>query len=343
MTGARPRPYALPVPCPLGRPGARRLGAGPFGFVEVDVLHRGQPAERLPADAARALYPELAGMLVRAEGARPAIAGLDLGKPRIMGIVNVTPDSFSDGGRLPSAEAAVAHGLALAEAGADILDVGGESTRPGARTVPVREELDRVLDVITGLAGQCATPISIDTRKAAVAQAALAAGARIVNDVSALSFDEDMALVAQGAEGLCLMHALGPPQTMQDDPSYDHVLLDVYDALERRVGVAEAAGIARERLIVDPGIGFGKTLEHNLALIRGLALFHGLGAAVLVGASRKAFIGRLSGIDEAGQRVAGSVAAALAALGRGAQIVRVHDVAETAEAMRVWQAIEGGG
>ena len=260
-----------------------------------------------------------------------------------MGVVNVTPDSYSDGGFLADAYAAVDHGLALAAADADILDIGGESTRPGAEPVPVERELERVMPVIDGLrdAG-CKTPISIDTRKADVARQALAANAQVFNDVSALSFDADSPAVAKDAEAVCLMHAQGDPRTMQDNPQYENVLLDVYDYLAGRVAACVAAGIPHHRIIVDPGIGFGKTIEHNLALLRGLSLFHALGCPVLLGVSRKGFIGRLSGELDATQRVPGSVAAGLAGLAQGVQILRVHDVAEHTQAIAIWQAIQDG-
>ncbi|HUF57753.1 MAG TPA: dihydropteroate synthase [Thermohalobaculum sp.] len=341
MSAEDARPYLLPVPCPRGRPGSTPLAGGPFGFAEVEVLRRGRAAERLPAAAAAELYPDTRGTLERLAAERPPWAGLDLAWPRVLGVVNVTPDSFSDGGRFASTEAAVAHGRALVEAGADALDIGGESTRPGAEPVPEAQELDRVIPVIEGLvAADVAAPISIDTRRAGVARAALAAGASILNDVSALTYDEGSAEVAAGAGAVCLMHAQGDPRTMQKAPRYGDVLLEVYDFLERRVAVAERAGVARERIAVDPGIGFGKTLEHNLALIRGLGLLHGLGCPVLLGASRKRFIGTLAQEQQADRRAAGSIAAALAGLARGAQIVRVHDVAETVQALRVWLAIE---
>ena len=226
--------------------------------------------------------------------------------------------------------------------GASLLDIGGESTRPGAAEVPVADEIARTEPVIAALRG-AGVPLSIDTRKAAVAQAALAAGAGIVNDVSALTFDAGLAAVVAAAEvPLVLMHARGTPATMQNDPVYDDVLLDVYDWLEGRIAAAEAAGIARGRIVVDPGIGFGKTAAHNLALIRGLALFHGLGCPVLLGASRKRFIGTISGEDRADRRVAGSLAVALAGAAQGAQLLRVHDVAETRGALALWRAIELG-
>lgn len=278
--------------------------------------------------------------------ARPAaIAGLTLERPRIMGIVNVTPDSFSDGGRFASTEAALRQGRALVAAGADILDIGGESTRPGAREIPVAEEIARIVPVIEGLRAQGITqPISIDTRKARVAEAALAAGADMVNDVSALTWDPELGpLVAQAGVPICLMHAQGTPQTMQADPRYDDVRLDVFDWLMAAIERAVQAGIAPEQVLVDPGIGFGKTVAHNLALIRDLALFHATGCAILLGASRKSFIGHISGVQQAAARQAGSLAVALHGAGQGAQIVRVHDVAETRQALDLWQALQETG
>jgi len=274
---------------------------------------------------------------------RPRIAGLSLDRPRIMGIVNITPDSFSDGGRLPTAQAAIDHALRLAEEGADILDLGAESTRPGSDAIPVEEELRRLMPVLEGLAGRTGALISVDTRKAEVMRRAADAGADIINDISGLTHDPD-ALEAAAESGLpvVLMHTLGDPKTMQVDPHYDDVVLDIFDYLEGRVKSAEAAGIDRSRLIVDYGIGFGKTLEHNLSLLAQTALFHALGVPVLVGASRKRFIGTLTGIEQASERVAGSVGAALAAAGQGAQIIRVHDVAATRQALTVWEAAVSG-
>ena len=339
MTKLR-RAYLRPLPCALARPNARPLAGGLFGFAEVEVLRRGEPPEILPVDAAEALHPEEVETFALLSRPRPALAGLDLAQPRIMGVVNVTPDSFSDGGRLAGADAAVAHGLALAGAGAEIVDIGGESTRPRAAPVGLDQELDRVMPVIEGLkAAGCPALLSIDTRKAAVAAAALAAGAVMFNDVSALTHDHASPAVAATAPGVCLMHAQGDPRTMQANPRYGDVLLDVYDFLELRIAAAEAEGIERARIVVDPGIGFGKTLEHNLALLRRLSLFHGLGCAVMLGVSRKRFIGALSGVGEAHRRVSGSLAAGLAGLAQGVQILRVHDVAETRQALQVWRAI----
>lgn len=274
---------------------------------------------------------------------RARLAGLSLDRPRIMGIVNVTPDSFSDGGRNAGTESAIAHGLQLAAEGADILDIGGESTRPGSDVVPLDEELDRVIPVIEGLRAKLDIRISIDTRKAEVMRRAAQAGADIINDVSALSYDPDAAAVAADS-GLpvILMHAQGDPKTMQEAPRYGDVLLDVFDYLDRRVAAAEAAGIPRAKIVADPGIGFGKTLAHNLELMAGLSLFHGLGVPLLLGASRKRFIGSLTGIDVAADRVHGSVGAALAGIAQGTHIVRVHDVKATRDALTMWVAANGG-
>ncbi|MFQ5566303.1 MAG: dihydropteroate synthase [Paracoccaceae bacterium] len=340
MTTEPRRAYLRPLPCAPARANARPLAGGLYGFREVEVLRRGEDPDILPVDAAEALHPEEAETLALLSAPRPALAGLDLARPLIMGVVNVTPDSFSDGGLLADADAAVAHGLALAAAGADILDIGGESTRPGAEPVGLALELGRVIPVIEGLmAAGCPAPLSVDTRKAAVAEAALAAGALMFNDVSALTHDEHSPAVAAGAAAVCLMHAQGDPRTMQENPRYGDVLLDVYDFLELRVAAAEAEGIDRTRIVIDPGIGFGKTLEHNLALIRRLSLLHGLGCAVMLGVSRKRFIGALSGVGAPRRRAPGAVAAGLAGLAQGAQILRVHDVAETRQALQVWRAI----
>lgn len=333
--------YFRPIPCARALPGARPLAGGLIGFREVEVLARGRSAEILPADAVMALWHEAPAVLERASGPRPFSLGLALDRPRTMGVINATPDSFSDGGLHRDAEDAVAHGMELVEAGADLLDIGGESTRPGSDPTNPGEELHRVLPVIEGLvAAGCPVPISVDTRNACVMRAALAAGARMVNDVSALTHDPETAAAAAGAQAVCLMHARGDPKTMQDEPVYDDVLLDVYDYLSERVAAAESAGIARAGIVVDPGIGFGKTLEHNLALIRRLSLLHGLGCPVLLGVSRKGFVGRLSGENAPYRRAAGSIAAGLAGLGQGVQMLRAHDVAETVQAVRVWQALE---
>jgi dihydropteroate synthase len=284
-----------------------------------------------------------AKLLDRHEAPRADLAGLPLDRPRIMGIVNVTPDSFSDGGLLGSADAAIAHALRLAAEGADILDIGGESTRPGAQAITVDEELRRVMPVIEGLAGKTTALISIDTRKAEVMRRALAAGAHIINDVAALTYEPAcLDVAAESGAPIVLMHAQGDPRTMQAAPSYDDCALDVYDWLAARIDACTAAGIDRGHLIADPGIGFGKTLDHNLELLAGLSLFHGLGVPVMLGASRKSFIGALTGVKVASDRVAGSVAAALHGAAQGAQILRVHDVAETRQALAVWESMRRG-
>lgn len=255
-----------------------------------------------------------------------------------MGIVNVTPDSFSDGGEAYERSAACERGLALFEAGADIVDVGGESTRPGAEPVPVDEELARVVPVVEQLARRGA--VSVDTRNARVMEAAIAAGATVVNDISALTEDPGAVDVVAGSDvSVVLMHMQGEPRTMQVAPHYDDVVADVRGWLAGRVAACEAAGIARERIAIDPGIGFGKTLEHNLALLAHIDAFAGLGCPVVLGVSRKSFIARLNRDEPAKQRVAGSLAAALWGVLRGVHIVRVHDVAQTRQALVVWQAI----
>ena len=315
--------------------GARALaGSAHVWFDLVEAFDRSR--------APMAPLPELAQALAVP---RPVLPSLPADRPLVMGIVNVTPDSFSDGGRAFGLQAALAHARALIEAGADILDIGGESTRPGADDVPLADEIARTAPVIAALREAGASlPVSIDTRNAAVAEAALDAGADMVNDVSALSHDAAMApLVAARGVPVCLMHAQGTPKTMQIDPRYADVLLDVHDALAAAMCRAEGSGIDRARLIIDPGIGFGKTLAHNLELLRGLALFHGLGAPILLGASRKRFIGTLSGVEEAGERLPGSLAVALHAAAQGVQIIRVHDVAETRQALALWQALTSEG
>ena len=288
--------------------------------------------------------PDLARALKRITARRPPFAGLDLSRPLIMGIVNVTPDSFSDGGLYDTTEGAVVHAAELVSAGADIVDVGGELTRPGSDAVDEGEELARVLPVLEGLAGLHAA-ISIDTRKASVARAAAKAGAKIFNDVSALTYDKG-SLSAAATTGLSviLMHAKGEPKTMQDDPRYDDVVLEVFDYLASCVAAAEAAGIPRAQIAADPGIGFGKTMEHTLALLANLSLLHGLGVPLLVGASRKRFISGVSGGETPQSREPGSFAVAFVAAAQGAQILRVHDVAGTRQALFVWRAsVEGKG
>jgi dihydropteroate synthase len=261
----------------------------------------------------------------------------------VMGIVNVTPDSFADGGRYLDPKAAVAHGLALAAEGADLLDVGGESTRPGAAYVEEAVELDRVVPVVEGLAAATGVPVSVDTRKAAVARAALAAGATIVNDVSAGRDDPDLlGVAAEAGAAMVLMHMQGTPATMQDDPRYHDVLAEVEAFLQERCTAAEAAGVARDALVVDPGIGFGKRDEHNYALLGGLARLTRLGHPVLVGTSRKGFIGRALDLPVE-ERLEGTAAAVVWAVERGARIVRVHDVAPMVRTVRMTEVLLAGG
>ncbi len=264
---------------------------------------------------------------------------LDLAQPRVMGILNVTPDSFSDGGRFLDREAALAQGRALVAEGADLLDVGGESTRPGAEPVPVQEELDRVIPVIEALAGELPVPLSVDTSKPEVMRAAVAAGASLINDVAALRRPGALAAAAESGVPVCLMHMQGEPGTMQREPSYRDVVAEVRNFLAGRIAACEAAGIPRDRLLVDPGFGFGKTLAHNLALLRDLPALRSLGVAVLAGLSRKAMIGALLDGAPVDERLYGSLAAAVLAVERGAAIVRVHNVAPTVQALRIVAAV----
>jgi dihydropteroate synthase len=264
---------------------------------------------------------------------------LRLDVPRLMGIVNVTPDSFSDGGEHATVEAAIAHALQLVEEGADILDIGGESTRPGAQDVSVDEELRRVIPVIEALAKQTSLPISIDTSKPGVMRAAVAAGAGLINDVYALRREGALEAAAALGVPVVLMHMLGEPRSMQEAPRYDDVVADVHRFLAERIFAAEMAGIAKKNLVVDPGFGFGKTTAHNLALLAQLDRFTELGVPVLAGLSRKKTIGELTGRSDPHDRIHGSVAAHLIAAQRGAMLLRVHDVAATVDALKVWNAI----
>ena len=267
---------------------------------------------------------------------------LVLDRPRVAGIVNVTPDSFSDGGEHATTEAAVAHGLALAEQGADMLDVGGESTRPGAAEVPADEELRRVIPVIEQLVARTALPIAVDTSKPEVMRAAVAAGAGMVNDVYALRREGALDAAAALGVPVCLMHMQGEPRSMQDEPHYDDVVGEVHRFLADRLFACELAGIDKRKVMVDPGFGFGKNLEHNLALLRALERFADLGSGVYAGLSRKAMIGALTGRKVPAERAAGSAAAALIAVQRGARMVRVHDVSATVDALAVWQGVHAG-
>jgi dihydropteroate synthase len=263
---------------------------------------------------------------------------LDLSRPVVMGILNITPDSFSDGGVFLSPENAIAQALRMAEEGAAIIDVGGESTRPGARPVSAQEEMDRVLPVVEALHARTPLPISIDTSKPDVMRAAVAAGAGFINDVQALRADDTLAAATELNVPVCLMHMQGEPRTMQNDPRYTDVVSEVRDFLKQRLEACVNAGIPASRLVVDPGFGFGKTLEHNIELLRGLKKLHGLGAAVLVGLSRKSMIGKALGLPVE-QRLHASVALAVMAVQQGARIVRVHDVGPTVEALHMWSAI----
>jgi dihydropteroate synthase len=264
---------------------------------------------------------------------------LDLGKPLVMGVVNVTPDSFSDGGKFLDSKAAVTHALRLAEEGADLLDIGGESSRPGALPVSVQQEMDRVLPVLEGTKG-LEKPVSVDTRRAEVMQAALRAGASMINDIEALQAPGALDAVAKSRCAVCLMHMKGEPATMQKEPYYDDVVAEVAAFLKNRIEKAVQAGIARERLVIDPGFGFGKTAGHNFELLRALPEIGKLGFPVLAGWSRKSTLGKLTG-RPADERLAASLAAALLALHGGATILRVHDVKETRDVIAVWQAYQG--
>lgn len=313
---------------------ANTLAGGWCWFTHAERIERGSVRTIVPADQ----IPHTT--LDRLTTPRVPIAGMGMDSPRIMGILNMTPDSFSDGGMFLAPDAALAQAGTMVAQGADILDIGGESTRPGADFVDANEEINRTAPAIAAIRAITSTPISIDTRKAPVARAALAAGANLVNDVAAFTFDPDMApLSAQAGVPCCLMHAQGDPSTMQDAPQYDDVVLDVYDFLEARVHAAEAAGIRREQIVVDPGIGFGKTLDHNLELLKNLSIFHGLGCVVLLGASRKRFIGTLGNAPDAQDRMAGSLAVALQGLRQGMQILRVHDIMATRQAIGLHMAV----
>lgn len=320
------RPYLRPL-MQVGP--VRPDGAMTFGqnwFTHLEMLSRGAPAQTIPTS-------ELSPKERRRFAPSPAY-------PTLMGILNTTPDSFSDGGQHAKLVDAVAHGQTLISGGAGIIDIGGESTRPGAETVASEEEIARTAPVIAALrAAGVETAISIDTRKAIVAEAALDAGASMVNDVSGFTYDPELApLCAARNVPVCVMHAQGDPQTMQQNPIYGDVLLDVYDFLAQRISDLTAQGIAKGNIIADPGIGFGKTLEHNLVLLNRISLFHGLGVPILLGASRKRFIGTLGNAPEAASRGPGSIGVALAALSQGVQIIRAHDVADHAQAIALWRA-----
>jgi dihydropteroate synthase len=316
-SGARIERTSLPVG--EFRPWAKRAGGEVEAALERRLRHLIQPAGR-PAGLP---------------------AGLADRGPSIMGVVNVTPDSFSDGGQFLEPALAIAEGRRQHAEGADIVDVGGESTRPGAAAVSAEEEIRRVVPVVEVLA-RSGILVSIDSRKASVMQAAVAAGAGMINDISALRHDPDSLHVA-GASGLpvVLMHSQGEPATMQRQPTYACAALDVFDHLEERIEAWVAAGFDRDRLLIDPGIGFGKTVAHNVEILSRLGLYLGLGSPLLLGVSRKSFIARLGGDNPASERLPGSLAAALAGLAEGVAVLRVHDVAATAQALRIWQALRG--
>ena len=322
----------------LARPeDALTLAGGWTWFSQVEVMTRKEPPRVAPVT-------EVPGeVLDKMTAPRSSFGSLSMDVPQVMGILNVTPDSFSDGGQHNSAQQAVAHAEQMVVDGATLIDVGGESTRPGAVEVAVAEEIDRTAPVIAAISKKIGVPISIDTRKAPVAEAALKAGAALVNDVAGFTFDADLApLCADRKAPVCVMHAQGDPATMQADPRYDDVLLDVYDFLEERVEWLVAQGVARDQIMVDPGIGFGKTIAHNLALLARISIFHSLGCPVLLGASRKAFIKVIGKAEDPMKRVSGSVAVALEGISQGVQVVRVHDVEETRQALQLWQAVTFG-
>jgi dihydropteroate synthase len=343
MTKTHLRPTAF-VDSPVGFDGqVHRLAGGLSFFSAYEVIDGGTKRLVPVAEIANHADPLL---IDRITGARPPLTlgarTIRLDQPQVMGILNMTPDSFSDGGKLDSdPEAAAKAGFALGDAGAAIVDVGGESTRPGAQAVWEGDEIKRTQPVIELLARGGAI-VSIDTRKASVMEAALAAGAVIVNDVSALAFDKQaLVLMAQSSCPVVIMH--WPDGKGHESTGYANVLTETYDWLEARIAELEAAGIARRRIIVDPGIGFGKGVAENLTLLNGLAIFHGLGCPVLLGASRKRFIGALAGEAPVGARLPGSLALALKAAEQGAQIIRVHDVAETTQALKIWRGLRDQG
>ena len=342
------RPTAF-VDSPFGHDGkVARLAGGLTWFAAVELLkiddNKRVSSELVPVEGIeRRFDDEMAAQWAALTAPRPP---LQLGErtirpdqPQVMGIVNATPDSFSDGGQFADAAAAAAAGADMAAQGAAIVDVGGESTRPGAKPVWEGDEIERIAPIIRQLAAG-GTAVSVDTRKADVMTAAIEAGARLINDVSALTHDDRAAgVVAAAGVPVILMHHQGDPQTMQDDPRYADVLVEIYGWLEERIAAAQAAGIARDKILIDPGFGFGKNVAHNLELMNGLALFHSLGCPLVVGASRKRTVGALSNEAPADQRLGGSIAFALKTVEQGAQIVRVHDVPETVQALRIWRGL----
>ena len=313
------------------------LGQGRLWFNSVERLVRNNPSEIV---SAKDLPQECLNRLV---DPRRKLAAMDLTNPCIMGVLNVTPDSFSDGGSFEDLTSAVFQAETMVQNGADIIDVGGESTRPGAREISADLEIERTAPVIRTICTKTKVAVSVDTRKAVVARAAVVSGASLVNDVSGLTFDPGLApFCAEEELPVCVMHSQGLPETMQDDPLYDDVVLDVYDFLEDKINRLVRKGIARNRIIADPGIGFGKTMVHNLALLNKISLFHSLGVPLLLGVSRKGFIGKITKEDVAEARVIGSISAALSGVSQGVQIFRVHDVKETRQAFDMWQTIMFG-
>ena len=308
------------------------IAGGKSWFTEAEVLSRNKNSsiidiKDIPVET-----------LKNITGSRPNFAGLNMRSAHVMGVLNVTPDSFSDGGQYNEVSAAIDRGKKMIEEGASIIDIGGESTRPGADFVDRFSELNRVSPVVDGMVNLGI--ISIDTRKADVARAGILKGAKIFNDVSSLSFDpRSLNVLAETGASVCLMHASGDPQTMQVNPFYDNVLLDVYDFLSSKVKLCLDAGIDISKISIDPGIGFGKTLEHNLLLIRGLSLFHGIGCPILLGVSRKRFIGEIGKAQNTADRLGGSIAVGLEGLRQGVQMLRVHDVIETVQAVRLFEAV----
>ena len=274
---------------------------------------------------------------------RSDILGMEFGFPKLMGILNVTPDSFSDGGQHFKLEAALNQAKFMEENGVDIIDIGGESTRPGALTVPISEEIKRIEPVINGISARSKIPISVDTRKSDVASAACKAGASMVNDVSGFTFDPNLlAYCSKNKLPVCVMHMKGTPENMQNNPKYENILIEVFDFLENRIGTLVQAGISRDQIIADVGIGFGKNIGHNLALIKNISLFHGLGVPLLLGVSRKSIISNVAKVEKPSDRVHGSISLAISALVQGVQVYRVHDVAETKQAFDLWVAVNFG-
>ncbi|MCG7519666.1 dihydropteroate synthase [Ruegeria sp. Ofav3-42] len=319
----------------VNRPaGAVPLAGQSLWFTHVERLSR---LDRPQIIAARDVPQDALNRLTRP---RADIAGLSMVRPHIMGILNATPDSFSDGGVHNSVQTAQSAAEHMVSQDATILDIGGESTRPGATFVHEDEEIARTRPLIEAIKTRTDALVSIDTRKSAVAKAAWEAGAGLINDVSGFTFDPELApYCAEVGAPVCVMHMQGDPATMQDDPTYEDVLLDVFDFLEGQVAYLEKLGLNRDQIVVDPGIGFGKTEAHNLALLQGISLFHGLGCPILLGVSRKGIIGQIGKEPRKDARAPGSIAVGLAGLSQGVQILRVHDVAETAQALRLWAAV----